>query len=86
MDFFDNSRKILSSPKYAEAMKKSADFKKRISEANAFRLDSIAGEAGAYFSTLKANDPEIFNVIKIQRKEISELLVRKRTGIKVVLD
>jgi EAL domain-containing protein (putative c-di-GMP-specific phosphodiesterase class I) len=81
-----HDKNVISGAKYREAMKKSAEFKKRISEANEFRLHQAVEDAGRYFSELKSSSPEIFDILKIQRKEISELLVKKKTGLSVVLD
>lgn len=78
--------KLVSSAKYKEAMKKAAEFRSKISGANAFRLDAEVAEANSYFAWLKSAHPEIFDIIRIQRKEISELIIKKRTGLSLVLD
>src|SRR4029453_14090871 len=74
-DIIQEAKKAISGPKYREALKKTAEFKKKVNEANAFRLDSILSEAGAYFSSLKSEYPETFDVLRVQIKEISELAI-----------
>lgn len=79
-------RKTLSGEKYKQTMAKISELRKSVSEANAFRLSSVVSEAERFFSELKAGSPEIFEITKIQRKEIVQLAIKKRTGLSVIID
>lgn len=81
-----NLGKTLSSPKYKATMAKVSELKKGMSEANAFRLNSVISEAERFFSELKSLSPEIFEITKIQRKELAQLAVKRKTGLSVIID
>ena len=81
-----NLGKALSSPRYKEALAKISELRKGMSEANAFRLGSVISEAERFFSELKSASPEIFEITKIQRKELVQLAVKRRTGLSVIID
>lgn len=86
VDALKNARAILSSPAYIKAQQKCAEWKEGMVAANEFRLESIVAEANAYFTSLSRSSPMVFSAMKVQRKQLSELAMRKRTGISAILD
>ena len=85
-DVLQNLGKTLSGPKYKEAIAKISELKKNLSDANAFRLNVVLSEADRFFLELKSSSPEIFEITKIQRKEIVQLAIKKKTGLSVIID
>ena len=86
VDALKNARAILSSSEYTQAQRKFMEWKEGMAGANEFRLESLVAEANAYFTALGKSSPMVFGAMKVQRKQLSELAMRKRTGIRAVLD
>lgn len=79
-------RDLLESSEYLESAKKANELKERIAGSNRFQIDGVYGEAKEFFSKLQAERPEIYPILAVTEKEIVEVVVRIKTGKKIVVD
>lgn len=77
---------ILASREYEEASGAAGRLLGKASCANRFQADAVFAEAASYFSRLREERPEIYDIISIKEKEIIEALIRVKTGKGIVLD
>ncbi|MEW6722322.1 MAG: hypothetical protein AB1324_03605 [Candidatus Micrarchaeota archaeon] len=71
---------------YRKALARTAELKKSVADANSFRLDSSISEAKDYFEGLRKSSPEIYELLRMRRKEIAELAIKRKTKKSVMLD
>ncbi|MFN7991752.1 MAG: hypothetical protein U0R44_06375 [Candidatus Micrarchaeia archaeon] len=85
-DTIDLIKQLVEGKDYHAALARVREFKRRISESSDFRLGSVVEDAEAYFSELRKKSPHIYDMLKIHRKEIAEMVVQKRTGSQIIID
>jgi hypothetical protein len=78
--------KLALGKEYKAALRRIDSIKQKIMEASAFRLDSVLEDAEQYFQGLREKSPRLYEMLKIQRKEIVEQVIAKRTGVQMVIN
>jgi K+/H+ antiporter YhaU regulatory subunit KhtT len=86
MDELELLLKMAQGKEYKAALRKIESIKQKIKEINAFRLDSVLEEAEQYFQDMRSKSPKLYEMLKISRKEITELVIAKRTGVQMVIN
>ncbi|MBU1911592.1 hypothetical protein KKG16_04225 [Patescibacteria group bacterium] len=77
----------MNSKEYADAQTQIINWKTRIKQTkNKDELITVRLEASTFFSSMEKQDPELFNVLKINFKELLELDHKKLTGQNIVID
>ena len=79
-------KKVLSSNDYRKAAAAVDALRSRVAKATKADLQSLAKEKERLFSGLKASSPKVYEVLRIEEKTISEEIIFKATGNRVILD
>ncbi len=78
--------RLLRSDAYADAQRRIAGLKQKMSRANRFLIPEVLEECEAYFSGLRKGQPQIYEVVRIQEKELGEIAYRKIHGRRIIGD
>lgn len=82
----DRLKEILDSKEYVDAKTRIRNWKRDISKVDKSEIKIVEQEIAEFFNTMRTNDPELYNVFKINHKELRELIHEKITGQKIIID
>jgi len=77
---------LLKSREYQDAERKIEGWKGRLLKANRQETENVRDEKAQYFRKLRERKPEVYNLLQIEDKTLSEMIM-ERLGIpKVIID
>ncbi|MBD3389630.1 hypothetical protein GF415_01605 [Candidatus Micrarchaeota archaeon] len=77
---------IMKSKEYKEAKDKIRDWKKQLDREGEEETLKIREEQRKFFSEMKKNNPEIYELFAVSRKEIGEKIYHNITGEEAIID
>ena len=77
---------LVSSDAYRAAAGTADALGRKVALSNRFQVDAACGEADSFFSALRLEKPEIYQILAIREKEIRENALRIKTGRGLTLD
>ena len=78
--------KMLKSREYREARRKVLSWKSRLPAATRDEALAVLGEKARFFSRMRDESPDLYEILRINDKELSELVNERLLGRKIVID
>ncbi|MBI5223912.1 hypothetical protein HY990_05840 [Candidatus Micrarchaeota archaeon] len=84
--FNRNLETLLTSNDYLSAKVKVRNLKDQAQKTSVFSIGSFTTDMNSYFSSLKKNRPDLYEIFEQAHREIIGILIRRKTGTGAVVD